>query len=101
MISFKRMFINTRHLFSNLYNFNKVICNFRWWDYDFQVQVIYQMLKELDKNWHKNHYIDGNFTHLRIKVLIRMLDKYNNEFDNKILTLFMKRYSRMLTNFWD
>jgi hypothetical protein len=57
------------------------------------------MLKELDKNWHKNHYIGGNFTHLRIKVLIRMLDKYNNEFDNKILTLFMKRYSRMLTNF--
>lgn len=95
---------------ATLIYFFSVIWHFRRWDYSFQLAVIKRMLQNCDKHWHHSHYLGKDFTHLRIKVLLRMLDKYNNYWnlpkqtgagEHALLQLFLKRYSRTLPHLWD
>ena len=101
--------------------FFPVIWRFRRWDYGFQLAVIKRMLQNCDKHWHKSHYLGKEFTHGRIKVLLRMLDRYESYWDtpknlddnfykvwksafqqeHALLQRFLRHYSRTLPLLWD
>ena len=101
--------------------FFPVIWRFRRWDYGFQLAVIKRMLQNCDKHWSKSHYIGMEFTHGRIKVLLRMLDRYESYWDTPkpynedfhkqwrshfayeqhLLQRFLRHYSRTLPILWD
>ena len=101
--------------------FFPVIWRFRRWDYGFQLAVIKRMLQNCDKHWHKSHYVGMKFTHGRIKVLLRMLDRYESYWDtpknldddvykvcrsafqqeHALLQRFLRHYSRTLPLLWD
>lgn len=92
--------------------FFKVIFRFRRWDFTFQLDVIQRMLENCDLHWHKSHYLGKDFTHLRIKVLLRMLARYRNYWDHfddttsfkqehLLLQRFLRHYSRTLPHLWD
>ena len=101
--------------------FFPVIWRFRRWDYGFQLAVIKRMLQNCDKHWDKSHYVGMEFTHGRIKVLLRMLDRYESYWDtpknlddnfykqwksafqqeHALLQRFLRHYSRTLPLLWD
>ena len=101
--------------------FFPVIWRFRRWDYNFQLAVIKRMLQNCDKHWDKSHYVGMEFTHGRIKVLLRMLDRYENysytpknldddlykvcrsafQQEHALLQRFLRHYSRTLPLLWD
>ena len=101
--------------------FFPVIWRFRRWDYGFQLAVIKRMLQNCDKHWDKSHYVGMEFTHGRIKVLLRMLDRYESYWDtpknlddefykvwksafqqeHHLLQRFLRHYSRTLPILWD
>jgi len=96
---------------ASLIYFFRVIFRFRRWDYTFQLDVIQRMLENCDHHWRKSHYLGKDFTHLRIKVLLRMLARYRNYWDSKgpssfkeehrLLQRFLRAYIRTLPHLWD
>ena len=90
---------------ANLFYFFPVIWRFRRWDFVFQLDVIQRMLENCDLHWHKSCYVGKDFTHLRIKVLLRMLNRYHATYDpieeHLLLKRFLRHYSRILPYLWD
>ena len=96
---------------ANLFYFFPVIWRFRRWDFTFQLDVIQRMLENCDRHWHKSRYLGKDFTHLRIKVLLRMLARYRNYWSSNgrlsfkkehiLLQRFLRHYSRILPYLWD
>jgi hypothetical protein len=79
--------------------------NWRWWDFNYSLQIIKRDLELKYKYWDQSHYVGSEFTKKRIKVMLNQLDKYDKEYDPKkqreILSRFLKMYARNLERLWD
>lgn len=64
---------------SNLWNFRKVIWRFRWYDYTFISNIMYQIFDELDKNWDKSIHVGYKKEHKNIKITKEILKRISDE----------------------
>lgn len=90
----------------NLWKFRKVVWNWRWYDFDFQIDMIVFQLQELEKVWgKKTHYIGDSFTAKRIKVVLKYYKEYEDIDDireeYKALQKFLNAYTKLLSKLWD
>jgi len=90
----------------NLWKFRKVVWNWRWYDYSYQLDMIVFQLQELEKVWgKKTHYEGGDFTAKRIKVVLKYYKEYEDTYDiieeYKALQKFLNAYTKLLTRLWD
>jgi hypothetical protein len=81
------------------------VWKWRWWDFDYSLQVIKRDLELKYKYWDQSHYVGAEFTKKRIKVMLNQLDEYNEEYDPKkqreMLGRFLRMYARNLERLWD
>jgi hypothetical protein len=90
----------------NLWKFRKVVWDWRWYDYSYQLDVIVFQLQELEKVWgKKTHYVGDSFTTKRIKVVLKYYKEYKDtddiEKEYKALQKFLNAYTKLLPRLWD
>ena len=98
MVRFKESIIN-------LWKFRKIVWNWRWYDFDFQIDMIVFQLQELEKvGGKKTHYVGDNFTAKRIKVVLKYYKEYKSantcEDEEKLRIKFLEAYIRLLPRLW-
>jgi len=84
----------------NLWKWRKVICNDRWWDYSFMLEILLFKLKDMEENWGtRTHYVgdydDKKILQELIEDLEWMLDEENEFLDN-----YAEEYKKRSRRFW-
>lgn len=79
----------------NYWKFRKVIFRDRWWDYSFLDEIILFKLKDMEKHWGKDtHYLGDGFTKGRLRVLIRRLEKLEEDIDDSMMSSLNKKLTK-------
>ncbi len=90
----------------NVVKFWNVVWNYRWWDYNFTLDLIVRDLVIREHMWGiRTHYVGDQFTKKRIQVLLRMHERYINSTsiyeEDTLLKKFLRIYARTLPRLWD
>lgn len=82
-----------------------VVARWRWWDYEFSVDLLAKDLQLRIKRWGvETHYVGECFTLGRMVVVLRYYEEYKNcsiDEEYKLLGKFLKAYARLLPRLWD
>ena len=79
----------------NLWLFRKVVMRYRWWDFEFTLDIFIFSLEQQIKNWDKAHYIGSEFTKKRMIVLLKRLREFEEKRDELINECYARKlYSR-------
>lgn len=89
----------------SMVRFCKVVGRWRWWDYQFDLDLLARALALKEREWLKHtRYYGDTFTRKRIQVLLRMYEEYRNAevyTENEKLKRFLKMYARNAHRFWN
>lgn len=83
-----------------------VVAGWRWWDYEFSVDLLAKDLQLRIKRWGKEtRYTGDYFTLGRMVVVLRYYEEYKNSDsiydEDRLLKKFLKAYARLLPRLWD
>jgi len=108
-----RSFIHSiRNGIRNVFYFFPVIWKYRWWDFEFFLDIIEHTLKDYTNHYGKDsHFLGDEFVRKRACVLLKMLEKYrechdwdfkkSNDEKKQLRRKFFIQLSNNIERFWD
>lgn len=79
----------------NLWKWKSVAWNDRWFDHSFLITVIKFKLQDMINNWDNAHYIGSNFTKLRMIVILKRIEAFEDRLDDLLyLYVVHKKFTK-------
>ena len=95
----------------NLIYFFPVIWKYRWWDFEFFLDVVEHILQDYTKHYGEDsHFVGDKFTQKRACVLLKLLREYRESIDDPTVTKeetkrkkmkFFVQLGKNIERFWD
>lgn len=90
----------------NLWQWFKVVWKYRWWDYEYDLDIMYKSLEIKSMSWlDKTHYVGARFTYGRMQVVMKYYKMYKDTNtlgnEDEYRSKFIQGYARLLPRLWD